>query len=74
VLILLSLSLTTRILFISTDTGNDCKHPGYDDFNPSWPSTCAPNKDQWIATNRRVCGEVSRIVSREEDPKRWFVR
>eukprot|EP00903_Cladosiphon_okamuranus_P021001 g19293.t1 len=39
-------------------TGNDCKHPGYDEFNPpSWPSECAPNKEDWIATNRRLCGE-----------------
>lgn len=42
---------------VSTDTGNACKHPGYDEFNPpSWPSTCAPNKEDWITTERRVCG------------------
>lgn len=41
-----------------TDTGNSCKHPGYDEFEPpSWPSACAPNKDDWIALDLPVCGE-----------------
>ncbi|CAM9688684.1 unnamed protein product, partial [Sphacelaria rigidula] len=37
---------------------NNCKHVGYEEFNPpSWPSSCAPNKDQWVLTNKRVvCG------------------
>eukprot|EP00752_Nemacystus_decipiens_P008718 g7780.t1 len=49
---------TRCILQMVHYTGNDCKHPGYDEFNPpSWPSTCAPNKSDWIATNRRLCGE-----------------
>lgn len=40
------------------DTGNSCKHPGYDDFNPtSWPSQCATTKDDWVKTNLGVCGE-----------------
>lgn len=40
-----------------TDTGNTCKHIGYDEFNPpSWPGSCAPNKEDWIELNRYVCG------------------
>ncbi|CAM9604115.1 unnamed protein product, partial [Ectocarpus sp. 12 AP-2014] len=39
-------------------TGNACKHIGYEEFNPpSWPSTCAPNKSDWIELNRYMCGE-----------------
>lgn len=31
---------------------------GYDDFEPpSWPSKCAPAKEDWIELNRYVCGE-----------------
>ncbi|CAN0393687.1 unnamed protein product, partial [Ascophyllum nodosum] len=38
-------------------TGNSCKHPGYDEFNPpSWPSECAPNKGDWILTSLNMCG------------------
>lgn len=41
-----------------TDTGNACKHPGYDEFEPaSWPSKCAPQKEDWIVLNRYICGE-----------------
>ncbi|CBJ30292.1 EsV-1-166 [Ectocarpus siliculosus] len=30
-------------------TGNSCKHQGYAEFNPpSWPSSCAPSKADWI--------------------------
>lgn len=40
------------------DTGNGCKHVGYDEFNPtSWPSKCAPKKEDWIELGRKVCGE-----------------
>eukprot|EP00752_Nemacystus_decipiens_P016303 g14579.t1 len=39
-------------------TGNSCKHQGYAEFNPeSWPSTCAPTKDQWINEEVGFCGE-----------------
>ena len=39
------------------DTGNSCKHVGYDEFNPvSWPSQCAPNKSDWIELDRGICG------------------
>ncbi|CAM9321699.1 unnamed protein product [Pylaiella littoralis] len=42
-------------------TGNSCKHPGYDDFNPpSWPSTCAPEKSDWVQTSVGMCGEETR--------------
>ncbi|CAM9828982.1 unnamed protein product, partial [Hapterophycus canaliculatus] len=38
-------------------TGNSCKHPGYDDFNPpSWPSECAPTKADWVQTSLGMCG------------------
>ena len=40
------------------DTGNSCKHVGYDEFEPeSWPSDCAPNKSDWIELDRKICGE-----------------
>lgn len=39
------------------DTGNTCKHIGYDEFDPpSWNSECAPNKSDWIELDRYVCG------------------
>ncbi|CAN0016431.1 unnamed protein product, partial [Sphacelaria rigidula] len=38
-------------------TGNSCHHPGYEEFNPpSWPSECAPNKENWITTEPGLCG------------------
>ena len=38
------------------DSGKGCKSPGYDEFNPpSWPSKCAPNKEDWIATSSAEC-------------------
>ena len=41
-----------------TDTGNSCKHIGYDEFDPpSWPGSCAPDKSDWIELNRYICGE-----------------
>lgn len=47
-----------RALRFIADAANNCKHVGYEEFNPpSWPSSCAPNKDQWVLTNKRVvCG------------------
>ncbi|CAM9825507.1 unnamed protein product [Pylaiella littoralis] len=37
-------------------TGNTCKHIGYDEFSPpSWPSSCAPKKENWIDTDRERC-------------------
>eukprot|EP00752_Nemacystus_decipiens_P011645 g10338.t1 len=39
-------------------TGNSCKHPGYDDFDPpSWPGSCAPESKDWIQTSLNTCGE-----------------
>ena len=41
---------------IVSDSGKGCKSPGYDEFNPpSWPSECAPNKEDWIATGSAEC-------------------
>ncbi|CAM9659076.1 unnamed protein product, partial [Sphacelaria rigidula] len=38
-------------------TGNSCYHPGYEGFNPpSWPSECAPNKEDWITLDPGMCG------------------
>ncbi|MEP5174585.1 hypothetical protein, partial [Marinobacter alexandrii] len=40
------------------DTGNSCKHIGYDEFEPkSWPGKCSGSKDKWIELNRSICGE-----------------
>lgn len=41
-----------------TDAANNCKHVGYDEFEPaSWPSSCAPSKSQWVLTEKRIlCG------------------
>ncbi|CAN0177329.1 unnamed protein product [Pylaiella littoralis] len=40
------------------DTGNSCKHQGYAEFNPpSWPSSCAPAKQDWINEVVGQCGE-----------------
>lgn len=45
-------------IFFLPDTGNACKHEGYEEFNPpSWPSECAPNKEDWIQLDRYICGE-----------------
>lgn len=36
-------------------------HIGYEEFNPpSWPSSCAPNKSDWIELDRYVCGTRGR--------------
>eukprot|EP00903_Cladosiphon_okamuranus_P020682 g18991.t1 len=44
------------ILMMRYFSGNTCKHPGYDEFNPpSWPSECAPNKEDWIDTTAGEC-------------------
>ncbi|CAM9914105.1 unnamed protein product [Pylaiella littoralis] len=42
-------------------TGNSCKHQGYAEFNPpSWPSSCAPAKENWINEVVGQCGEGDR--------------
>ncbi|CAM9764793.1 unnamed protein product [Ectocarpus sp. 12 AP-2014] len=39
-------------------TGNTCYHIGYEEFNPpSWPSACAPNKEDWVDTTGEACGQ-----------------
>lgn len=44
----------------NTVSGNTCKHPGYDEFNPpSWPSECGPNKEDWIDTTAGECRRPS---------------
>lgn len=51
----------TKINQNQPDTGNSCKHPGYDDFDPpSWPGSCAPAKENWIQTSLGLCGEEGR--------------
>ncbi|CAM9570586.1 unnamed protein product, partial [Ascophyllum nodosum] len=46
------------ILQMKYYTGNTCNHVGYDEFDPSsWPSECAPDKDNWIRPNLKICGE-----------------
>lgn len=46
------------MLMICQDTGNSCKHVGYEEFEPdSWPSACAPDKHDWIELDRYLCGE-----------------
>lgn len=48
---------TNRAFFRRIDTGSTCKHIGYDEFEPSsWPSSCAPNKEDWIDVDRWMCG------------------
>ncbi|CAM9846398.1 unnamed protein product, partial [Laminaria digitata] len=45
-------------IYLSTDTGNSCKHQGYEEFNPpSWPSKCAPTKADWINEVVGQCGD-----------------
>ncbi|CAB1098501.1 unnamed protein product [Ectocarpus sp. CCAP 1310/34] len=42
-------------------TGNACKHPGYDEFDPvSVPDGCAPTKEDWVQTQLGMCGEDGR--------------
>eukprot|EP00904_Undaria_pinnatifida_P013285 jgi/Undpi1/9087/HiC_scaffold_26.g11547.m1 len=41
-------------------TGHKCYHPGYKEFNPpSWPGSCAPNKEDWVLLTDEVnyCGD-----------------
>ncbi|CAM9761192.1 unnamed protein product [Ectocarpus fasciculatus] len=40
-------------------TGKTCYHIGYTDFNPpSWPSECAPDKEDWVLINiGEECGK-----------------
>lgn len=43
------------------DSGAGCRSPGYDEFDPpSWPSECAPNKEDWIAVNSHYCNSPGR--------------
>ena len=45
-------------LLDTADTGNSCQHQGYAEFNPaSWPSSCAPNKEDWINEAVGFCGD-----------------
>ncbi|CAN0101493.1 unnamed protein product [Ectocarpus sp. 6 AP-2014] len=46
------------ILQMVYHTGNTCHHIGYEGFNPpSWPSACAPNKEDWVDTTGEACGQ-----------------
>lgn len=52
-----------RLLVIGsvTDSGKGCRSPGYEEFNPSsWPSECAPDKEDWIAVTSHPCNSVDR--------------
>lgn len=50
----------------TTVTGHKCYHPGYEEFNPpSWPSQCAPNKDDWIDLSIPYCGDKSWHLAEE---------
>lgn len=43
------------------DSGKGCKSRGYDEFEPdSWPSVCAPNKEDWIAVDSHECQQPDR--------------
>lgn len=56
-----SFNATFFISPLLIDTGNTCKHVGYDEFDPpSWPSECAPDKEDWIELDRYVCGTHSK--------------
>lgn len=51
-------TLPPTLHYVETDTGHKCKHPGYDEFErSSWPSTCAPNKEDWVLTDIENCGD-----------------
>lgn len=51
---------------MNIDTGNSCKHIGYDEFNPpSWNSECAPSKSDWINDKLDVCGGDNDIYPEE---------
>ncbi|CAM9480330.1 unnamed protein product [Sphacelaria rigidula] len=42
-------------------SGKGCKSRGYDEFEPdSWPSVCAPNKEDWIAVDSHECQQPDR--------------
>eukprot|EP00752_Nemacystus_decipiens_P006569 g5915.t1 len=55
------LECTHCILQVHYVSGSRCRHVGYDEFDPpSWPSECAPNKEDWIDMSRpSICGERS---------------
>eukprot|EP00903_Cladosiphon_okamuranus_P008987 g8597.t1 len=49
------------ILMMRYHSGRGCKSPGYDEFNPpSWPSTCGPNKEDWIEVTSHKCNSPGR--------------
>ncbi|CAM9090943.1 unnamed protein product, partial [Laminaria digitata] len=50
------ISCDHAVLQMAYHSGKGCKSPGYDEFNPkSWPSKCAPNKEDWIETSSAEC-------------------
>ncbi|CAM9637939.1 unnamed protein product [Ectocarpus sp. 4 AP-2014] len=52
---------THAILMMRYHSGAGCKSPGYDEFTPdSWPSECAPDKEDWIATGSHDCNSPGR--------------
>lgn len=45
-------------LYRHTDTGNACRHPGYEEFSPdSIPGECAPLVSDWVHLDPPPCGE-----------------
>ncbi|CAM9974029.1 unnamed protein product, partial [Pylaiella littoralis] len=49
------------ILMMRYHSGKGCRSPGYEEFNPSsWPSECAPDKEDWIAVTSHPCNSVDR--------------
>lgn len=48
---------TTVVLTTPIDTGNACRHPGYEEFRPdSLPDGCAPTFSDWIHLDPPPCG------------------
>ena len=51
--------------FLSPAAGVNCRHTGYDEFDPpSWNSDCAPTTDDWIYPAYGVCGPSNAYVRR----------
>ena len=53
-------SIPIRLAWVHADTGNSCKHIGYDDFNPpagSWPGASSAQRADWILRDLEQCGE-----------------
>ena len=49
-------------------TAHKCPYIGYDEFNPrSWPSACAPEKDDWMRTSGAICGTSSGMPNYPEE-------